>query len=165
MKKLYMKQKVLSLNSKFTVKNEAEEDVYRVEGSFLRIPKKFSITNQQQQEVAAVTKKVFSFLPRFFVEVEGQEVLTIKKEFSFFKAKYSIEGHGIEVNGNWWDMNFEVYQNRTCIGSVRQKWFSWGDSYEIEVLDEAMEIILVAIVVAIDCVKADDRAAAASTSV
>lgn len=83
MKKLYMKQKVLSLNSKFTVKNEAEEDVYRVEGSFLRIPKKFSITNQQQQEVALVTKKVFSFLPRFFVEVEGQEVLTIKKEFSF----------------------------------------------------------------------------------
>lgn len=69
------------------------------------------------------------------------------------------------MNGNWWDMNFEVYQDRTRIGSVRQKWFSWGDSYEIEVLDEAMEIILVAIVVAIDCVKADERAAAASTSV
>lgn len=165
MKKLYMKQKVLSLNSKFTVKNEAEEDVYRVEGSFLRIPKKFSIFNQDQKEVAVVTKKVFSFLPRFFVEVEGQDVLTIKKEFSFFKAKYSIEGHGIEVSGNWWDMNFEVFQNRNRIGSVRQKWFSWGDSYEIEVVEDAMEVVLVAIVVAIDCVKADERAAASSSSV
>lgn len=46
------------------------------------------------------------------------------------------------------------------IGSVHKKWLSWGDSYEIQVNDEAYEKILIAIVVAIDCVKADQAAAA-----
>ncbi|AKN53125.1 hypothetical protein AB434_0720 [Heyndrickxia coagulans] len=45
MKQLYMKQKVFSLSGKFTVKDQQERDVYYVEGSFLQIPKTFSIMN------------------------------------------------------------------------------------------------------------------------
>ncbi len=50
MKQLYMKQKVFSLSSKFTVKDRQERDVYYVEGSFLRIPKTFSIMNKKRKE-------------------------------------------------------------------------------------------------------------------
>ena len=77
----------------------------------MRMPKTFSIMDVARQEVAMITKKMFSFLPTFFVEVHGQETMTIKKEFSFLKARYTIDAAGIEVRGNWWDMNFEVYQN------------------------------------------------------
>ena len=94
------------------------------------------------------------------MEVEGREVLTIKKDFTFFKASYSIDAAGIEVQGNWWDMNFEVYKDGQVIGSVHKKWLSWGDSYEIQVIDEEYEKIIIAIVLAIDCVKADQAAAA-----
>ncbi|MBO1912391.1 LURP-one-related family protein, partial [Microvirga sp. 3-52] len=85
--------------------------------------------------------------------------MTIKKEFSFLKARYTIDAAGIEVQGNWWDMDFEVYQNRNLIGSVSQKWFTWGDSYQLQIIDEKMESLLVALVVAIDCAKADNHAA------
>lgn len=33
----------------------------------------------------------------FFIDVHGQEMMTIKKLFSFLKAHYSIE-----AQGNWW---------------------------------------------------------------
>jgi uncharacterized protein YxjI len=56
--------------------------------------------NTSRDEVALITKKVFSFLPKFLGEVNGQEVLTIKKEFSFLKARYTIDAAGIEVWGN-----------------------------------------------------------------
>ena len=115
--------------------------------------------------MALITKKVFSFLPKFFVEVDGREVLTIKKEFSFFKARYTVDAVGIEINGNWWDMQFEVRQHGEVIGNVSKEWFTWGDSYKVEVLKEDMEKILIAIVVAIDCVKADQAAAASAASV
>ncbi|KHL92973.1 hypothetical protein QW71_26345 [Paenibacillus sp. IHB B 3415] len=159
MTELFIKQKVFSLREKFTVKNQQEQDVYYVEGSFMRIPKTFSIMNTADEEVALITKKVFSFLPKFFVEVDGREVLTIKKEFSFLKARYTIDSADIEVHGNWWDMDFQVIQRGAVIGEVNKKWFTWGDSYSVQVFKEEMESIIIAIVVAIDCVKADDAAA------
>lgn len=162
MKQLYIKQKVFSLSGKFTVKGQQENDVYYVEGSFMQIPKTFSIMNTTRDEVALITKKVFSFLPKFFVEVNGREVLTIKKEFSLFKARYTIDAAGIEVHGTWWDMDFDILQQGEIIGKVSKEWFTWGDSYKVEILDEEMEAIIIAIVIAIDCVKADQ---AASSSV
>lgn len=94
--------------------------------------------------------------------MNGREVLTIKKEFSFLKARYAIDSAGIEVRGNWWDMDFEVLQHDSVIGEVNKEWFTWGDSYRIHILNEQMEAIMIAIVVAIDCVKADDAAAGSS---
>ena len=47
MKKLFIKQKVLSLSGKFTVKDQHENDVYFVEGCFLQIPKTYSVRIQQ----------------------------------------------------------------------------------------------------------------------
>ncbi|MFC6039668.1 LURP-one-related/scramblase family protein [Paenisporosarcina macmurdoensis] len=155
MKQLYIKQKVLSLSGKFTVKDEQENDVYYVEGSFMKIPKTFSIMNPARGEVALITKKMFSFLPKFFVEVNGQEVLTIKKELSFLKPRYTIDAAGIDVQGNWWEMSFQVLQHGEVVGQVSKEWFTWGDSYKVQILNEEMESIIIALVVAIDCVKAD----------
>jgi uncharacterized protein YxjI len=164
MKQLYIKQKVFSLSSKFTVKDQQEKDVYYVEGSFMQVPKTFSIMNTTEEEVALVTKKVFSFLPKFFVEVNGREVLTIKKEFSFFKARYTIDAAGIEVNGNWLDMDFQVLQQGEVVGKVSKGLFTWGDSYKVQILNEEMETIIIALVVAIDCVKADQGSASTAAT-
>lgn len=163
MRQLYIKQKVYSLSGKFSVKDAEENEVYFVEGSFMQMPKTFSIMDVARQEVAMITKKTFSFLPTFYVEVHGQETVMIKKEFSFFRARYSIDAAGIEVRGNWWDMDFEVYQNGELIGAVSKKWFTWGDSYHLEILDDEMEPLLVALVVAIDYAKAAQSAGGGGT--
>jgi len=165
MKELYIKQKVFSLSGKFTVIDQQENDVYYVEGSFMQFPKTFSILNTTRDEVALITKKMLSFLPKFFVEVNGQEVLTIKKEFSFLKARYTIDAAGIEVQGNWWDMNFQVLQQGEVIGQVNKEWFTWGDSYKVQILNEEMETIIIALVIAIDCVKADQAAASSAATI
>ncbi|WP_166000350.1 LURP-one-related family protein [Bacillus sp. Cs-700] len=164
MKQLYMKQKVFSLSGKYTVKDQQENDRYYVEGSFMQVPKTFSILNTSREEVALIEKKAFTLLPKFFVEVNGQEILSIKKEFSFLKARYTIDVAGIEVSGNWWDMDFQVLQDGEIIAKVGKEWFTWGDSYKLQILDDEMETIIIALVVAIDCVKSD-QAAAASASV
>lgn len=165
MRQLYIKQKVFSLSGKFTVKDQQEKDIYYVEGSFMQVPKTFSIMNTASDEVALITKKVFSILPKFLVEVNGREVLTIKKEFSFLKARYTIDAEGIEVHGNWWDMDFKVLQHGKIVGKVCKEWFTWGDSYKVQIIDKEMETIIIALVVAIDCVKADQAAASSAASI
>lgn len=72
-----------------------------MEGSFFKIPKTFSIKDTSNNQIALITKKVFSLLPKFYIEINGENVLTINKELSFFKARYTIDAAGIEVSGNW----------------------------------------------------------------
>ncbi|HSI67048.1 MAG TPA: LURP-one-related family protein [Planococcus sp. (in: firmicutes)] len=164
MKELYIKQKVFSLTEKYTVWDEQQRDVYFVEGSFFKIPKTFSIMDADGNEITRITKKTFSFLPTFFVEVEGREAITIKKEFTFLKQRYAIEAEGIDVQGNWWDMDFEIMRNRDVIGTVSKQWLSWGDSYRVQVLDEDLEHLIISLVVAIDCVKSDQAAASSASN-
>ena len=57
-------------------------------------------------------------------------------------------------------MDFQILQNGEVIGQVNKEWFSWGDSYKVQILNDEMEEVVIAIVVAIDCVKADQAAAA-----
>lgn len=165
MKQLYIKQKLLSLAEQFKVKDAHGNDVYYVEGSFFKIPKTFTIYNMQDEEIARITKKVFAFLPKFIVEMDGKQVITIQKDFTFFRSRYTIDAAGVEVRGNWWDMSFQVFQHGEKIGQVSKEWFTWGDSYKVEILKDEMETLIIALVIAIDCVKEAQNTAAAAGSV
>lgn len=164
MKKLYIKQKVFSLSEKFTVTDEHDQPCYFVEGSFFKIPKHFLIHDKQQREIGKITKKTFTWLPKFFVEVDGNDRITLKKELSFLKSRYTISAQDIEIQGNWWDMNFAVSAQGEKVAEITKRWFSWGDTYEVTILDESMERLIISLVIAIDCVKADEAAASSSGS-
>ena len=56
-------------------------------------------------------------------------------------------------------MDFEVSQFGEVVGKVSKEWFTRGDSYRVQILSEEMENLIIAIVVVIDCVKADQAAA------
>ena len=86
MKKLYIKQKVFSIGEKFTVMDEQQKPRYFVEGSFMKIPKSFAIYDERQQQIGEVTKKVFSLLPKFFVEVHGEEAIVLEKRIHAFQS-------------------------------------------------------------------------------
>ena len=153
MKSLYIKQKVWSLKEKYTVINEHQEDVYFIEGSFMKMPKRFIILDQSGNEIAQITRKILTLLPKFEVDIVGEYPITISKSLSFFNEKYSIESQDIEVRGNWWALNFEVWKHEQLIGSVQSKIFKWADTYELSIYDEMYEKLMVSITVAIDCVR------------
>lgn len=158
MKNLYIKQQVFSIGEKFTVTDENQNPRYYVEGSFFQIPKTFLITDEQGREVSTITKKVFSWLPKFFVEMDGKEMVEITKELTFFKAKYHISADGLSVDGDWWDMDFVVNRGSETLAEIHKKWFTWGDTYELKIYDDAYEAMILSIVIAIDRVKADEEA-------
>ena len=160
--KLYMKQKVFSWVDKFTVKDEAEQDRFFVEGEFMTLSKKLHILNENHTEVAFIHQKLWSFMPRFFVEIDGREVCQIVKKFTWFKSKYELEGTNWHVEGDFWDHEYTVFDGEQIIMKLSKHWFSWGDSYELDIADEKNAIICLSIVLAIDA--ANEAAAAVATS-
>jgi uncharacterized protein YxjI len=164
MHKIYIDQKLLSVRERFTVRDESENPIYKVEGSLFKIPKSFAIFDMNRHQRAKVWKKPLSFLPKFYLEIDGVQVAEIKKEFTFFKPRYQINGPGIEVKGNIWDMTFDLFKNAQHIGRVDKKWWSVRDKYAIEIDQKEDEILVLAIVLSIDYVKKMEAAAASSSA-
>ena len=162
--KLYIKQKVFSWADHFSVRNEHEEDRYTVEGEVFSLGKKLHVKDMIGNEVAFIKEKVWSWLPRYEVYVRGELVGTIVKEFTFLKQRFHIEGSDWQMEGDFWGHDYKVTQNGRTIISIRKAWFTWGDSYELEIGEGVDELKALAMVLAIDCAAASAAAAAASTS-
>lgn len=158
--KLYIKQKVFSWVDRFTVKDEAGQDKYFIEGEFFSFGKKLHVNDMSGAESAFIQQKVLTFLPRYFVFIDGQEVAEIVKEFTFLHPKYSIEGLGWDITGSFWAHDYEIVQNNRPIVTIHKEWMTWGDCYELNIADPRDELLALSVVLAIDSVMASEAAAA-----
>ena len=150
--KLYMKQKVFSWADTFTVKDQMGEDKYSVKGEVFSWGKKLHVYDRSGREVAFIRQKLWTFMPRYMVSVNGTDVAEIVKEFTFLRPKYSILGPGWDVDGSFWEHDYEVTENGRPIVSIRKEWMTWGDTYELDIADAGNEVMALAVVLAIDCV-------------
>jgi len=159
--KLYIKEKVFSWGDKFFVKDARGEDKYVVEGEVFSWGKKLHVYDRNGREAAFIKQEVWSWMPKFYVFCGGRQVAQIRKEFTFFYPKYSIDGLGWEANGSFWEHEYEITKAGRTVVRISKEWMTWGDSYELDISDPQDEIVALAVVLTIDCVMA---AAAASSS-
>lgn len=150
--RLYIKEKVFSWNEQFTVKDENGWDKYYVEGEFFTLGKKLHLLNIHQEEVAFIQQQLWTWMPRYTVSMDGQEIAEIRKEFTFFFQRYVIDGLGWEIEGDVWAHDYEIRKNGRVIVRITKEWFTWGDSYMLDIADPADEIVALAVVLTIDCV-------------
>lgn len=162
--KLYIKEKVFSWTDKFYVKDESGRDKYMVEGEFFSWGKKLHVYDMAGHEVAFIKQEVWSWLPRYYVFTDGRQVAQIKKEFTFFRPRYSIAGLGWEIQGSFWEHDYEITRGGVPIVTIRKEWFTWGDTYELNIRDPRDEIVALAVVLTIDCVN-ESSSSGASVSV
>ena len=155
--KLYIKQKIFSWNDKFSVYDANGEEHYFVEGELFSWGKKLHVYDRVRREAAFVRQELFTLLPKFIVSIGGQDIAEIVKEFTFFKPKYRIDGLGWEIDGDFWDHEYEIKKNGRTIVSLSKEWFTWGDCYELDIENPEDEIVALAVVLAIDCVQAAQR--------
>jgi len=152
------------MRDKFAVLDAQSRPVYRAVGSLFKIPKQFEILNLEDKVLATVTKKPFAWRPAFKLELGNQQAATIRKQWTLFKPRYELSAVGLTVTGDFWDMNFKVVRQGRIIGSVSKRWFSVGDKYEMTVQDQADELLLVGLVIAIDYVKRTEAAIASRSA-
>ena len=150
--RLYMKEKVFSWNERFTVKDENGWDKYFVEGEFFSLGKKLHLMNVHGEEVAFIQQRLFTLMPRFAVTVAGRELAEIRKEFTFFFQRYVIDGLGWKIDGDVWAHDYVIRKNGRTIVRITKEWFTWGDSYVLDILDPADELVALAVVLTVDCV-------------
>ena len=164
MAKLYIKQKVFSWKDKFSVFNELGEDVYRVEGEFLTIGKKLHVKDLNDREVAFIHEKVWSLLPKYYISRDGSDIAEVQKKLTFLKARYEIPDFGWTVQGNFTAHEYTISSEAGVVAAISKKWFSWGDTYEIDSAPGFDPLNVLCVVLIIDAVLASQAAAAAAST-
>ena len=155
--KLYLKQKVFSIGDRFFVYDENGEEKYRVEGQIFSFGKKLHVYDTNDREVAFIRQKVVAFLPCYYIERNGTEVARIVKEFTFFYPKYTIYGPNWEIDGDFFDHEYEIKEGNRTVVAVSKQWFTWGDAYEINIAPGVDEINALAATLVIDaCIDAQN---------
>jgi len=155
--KLYIKQKVFTWGDKFSVADEYGTPRYQVQGEIFSWGKKLHVYDARGNERIFIQQKVFSFLPRYYIFIDGQQVAEITKRFTFFSPSYSVDGLGWNVEGDFFAHEYEVTDGGHSVAAISKQWFTWGDSYLLDILRPADELPALAVMLAIDCAVAQQE--------
>lgn len=151
--KFYIKQKVFSWSDTFYVFDELGNKLFAVKGDMFSFGKKLTILDNAENPLYRIEQEIFRFRPRYHILKNGEILATVVKEFSLFTPHYTVEGPGWEVDGDFFDHDYEITDRGRRIATVQKQWFTWGDTYEVDVQDDSYDpIFVLAAAIIIDCV-------------
>ena len=154
MKTYLVKQKFRLGGERFDIKDDRGNIDYQVEGSFFQIPKSFTIYDAQGQTVSQISKIFLTFLPRFEIKLSDGTSFYIRKKLTFFRDQYEFDNLGLRIEGNIWDLNFKLLDDRDqVIAEIAKELFHLTSTYTVTVYDESYADLVISLCVAIDYVE------------
>ncbi|MBN1816105.1 MAG: LURP-one-related family protein [Sedimentisphaerales bacterium] len=156
-----MKQKMFSWGDDFVIKDAEGNERFFVDGRALSIGHKLSFQDMAGHEQAFIRQRLLAWVPTYEVYREGQLYAIIKKKLlTFFRCKFTVDVPGpmdFDVQGNFTDHEYTFTCGGSTVATVSKKWFSWSDTYGVDIADGQDDVILLATTVAIDMICHDKR--------
>ncbi|MFT4647982.1 MAG: hypothetical protein ACI9X4_001197 [Glaciecola sp.] len=149
-----MKAKILSWGDDFVIRDSNEIEAYRVRGKVFSIGDKLSFQDASGNELAYIAQKLLAWGPTYEVQ-RGDDVLAVvkKKLFTFFKCSFTVDVPGpddLQAQGNLLDHEYTFTRHGQTIAHVSKKWFSWSDTYGIDIQEGEDEVLILCSAVVID---------------
>lgn len=149
-----MKQKLFSWGDDFTIRNEAGKDVYFVDGKAFSIGDKLSFQDMKGNELAFIRQKLLSWGATYEIERGGEVVAVVKKKlFSPLHHRFTVDVPGpddLEAKGSFTDHEYTFTRGDRTVATVSKKWFTWADTYGVDIDDGEDDILVLASTVVID---------------
>lgn len=154
-----VRQKIFSFGDNFTIKGENDEPRFVVRGEVFSFGDKLRIEDLNGNELFYIEQKLFKFLPEYRIFQNGMEVAMVKREFTFFKPKFYIESSygSFDMEGDIFGHNFRIMKNGRCAAEVNKRWFSFSDTYGVDVNDGENQAFILTLVIVIDQVIHDNN--------
>lgn len=159
----FIKQQVFSWRDRFAVKDAAGKDVYFIEGELFSWGKQLSVYDTAGNEVLYIKQNLWNWLPNYSLFMGKEEVAIVKKEFTFFRPSYSIQGPDWQVEGTVWAHDYQIWEEDQLIATINKEWFTWGDSYSLDIHEESHSLLALGVIIVIDCVMASEQSSNSSS--
>lgn len=158
-----MKQKLFSWGDDFFIRDADGREVFFVDGKGFSFGDQLAFQDLERREIAFIRQKTFSWGPTYEIYRDGVLAAVVKKEhFTFFSCKFTVDVPGpadLEAKGDFSDHEYVFSRGGRTVAEVSKQWFSWSDTYGVEIADEEDDVLILAATVVVDLVCHGDRQA------
>ena len=156
-----MKQDWWCWGNDYTIRDAAGEDVLRVDGKVFTFGEKLSLEDLSGREMAFISQKLLSWGPTYEIWKGDRLAAVVKKSvFTLFRCEFTVDVPGpddLVAEGDFWDHEYTFTRHGRPVASVSKTYFSWTDTYGIEIPHEEDPILILASAVVIDLCCHQDR--------
>ena len=149
-----MRQRMFSIGEDFTIEDEAGNPAFEVDGKFMTLRETFELKDRQGNVVATIRGKLMSLRSKMDVFRGDEVVATITKAlFSPFSDKFQVEiagGPAMRVDGDLFDHEYTLRRDDAVVAHVSKRWFTFTDTYGIDIAPGEDDALVLAIAVALD---------------
>jgi len=151
-----MKQKLFCFGDDFAIKDEAGRDAFFVDGKVFTIGQKLSFQDMHGKELAFIRQKLLSWGPTYEIYRDGNLAAVVKKHlFTLFRCAFTVDVPGpddIEAQGSFLDMEYTFSRGDRQVAEVSKRWFSFSDTYGVDIADGEDDVLILASTVVIDMI-------------
>ena len=149
-----MREKLLSWGNDFHIKDADGTDVFFVDGKAFSFGDKLSFQDMSGNELAFIRQKLLSWGPTYEITRGGKLAAVVKKSlFTFFRCQFTVDVPGpddIEADGDFLHHEYQFTRHGSAVASVSKKWFSWSDTYGVDIAPGEDDVLILASTVVID---------------
>ena len=150
---LAIRNKWISFRGSSVVKDLEENDVLRVQGKFFTFTRKKMITDLNDNLKYTVRNKFWVLFRRkaMIYDPDGNEVARLSRKVFSFHDRYFVDSKlgKMEIVGNIFQFNYKITLDGKEIGHIARK-ISLRDSFVLTIDDNFDYALMVAMVIAID---------------
>jgi uncharacterized protein YxjI len=112
-------------------------------------------------ELAFIRQKLLSWGPTYEITKGDQLLAVVHKElFTFFKCTFTVDVPGpndLIAEGDFLDHQYVFSRTGRPVAEVSKQWFTWSDSYGVQISPGEDDVLILASTVVIDMACHGDR--------
>ncbi len=151
--KYKIKQKIFSLTDSFTIEDENGNEAFSAKGKFFSLSSSQTLFDSRGTELLKIKRKYLTIMPACrLLCADGSEWLIRKCFWPFWTSRFTVKGPTgeLEMHGNLWQHEYKISQNGKVLAEVSKSWFSWSDTYGVDIYEPKLTAQLLAAVIVID---------------
>lgn len=151
----YMKERLLSIPVKYDIYDADEKPVYNVKGALTGLS--YDVFRANGEQIFTIKKKI-AIMPEYVLMQGKEKIGELKKKIKLSRPEIAgeINGKQVSIKGSMMAFSFSIELDGRIVGAVDKKQMIWGDAFGVDIYDESIKDIVVAI--AVICDNVIDRA-------
>jgi len=149
-----MAQKWFAFGDDFAIEDADGREAFYVDGRAFSFGDDLSVEGADGHEVARIRQRLLAWGPTYEIVRDGRLVAVVRKHlFTLFRARFSVDVPGpddLEATGDFLDHEYEIHRGEDLVAEVSKRWFSWTDTYGIDVADGEDDVLVLATAVVVD---------------
>ncbi|QDU55539.1 LURP-one-related/scramblase family protein [Aeoliella mucimassa] len=134
------------------------QPVYQVDGAAFSWGDDLSFQDMSGRQLARITQTLFSFKPRYQIQIDGTVFAEVIKEWSWFNQKFTLDVPGpndYSITGSFWEHEFSFTRQGRDVARVSKSYWAWTDSYGVQTVDNEDDLAILCTCIVIDQVLHD----------